>query len=252
MMTKRLPALFILAAGLTMQGLYAQQPAPENHDLPKKPNLATVATVSGSARFGGPLTGLNDNLVTTSNRGGMRQRADAPARPRTQLYINYEWKQPVATREIATFWWNFNNGIRLPEAYHLEYWDGNTFVPVKNVSGLTMNNKALNTATFDEVKTTKMRILLDSADFGAATLQEWMVFKSDNSPSHPPLVDAGVDRDVMLGGKTYLAGTVKSVMPVKTISWTKASGPGNVDFAENGTRNATAIFSAPGSYELKL
>ena len=239
----RLSAIYILA----IQFVTAQ----ESQTLPARPNLAVVATASSSVRFGAPLNGLNDGIVLTpqgNNRGGNQNQA----RPRTQLYLQYDWRQPVATREVATYWWNFNNGIKLPEAYHIEYWDGNNFVPVKNASGLGLNNKALNITTFDEVKTTKLRLSLDSADRGSAALQEWLVFKSDKSPSHPPVVDAGADRDVMLSGKTYLAGTVKSVMPVKNMSWTKTSGPGTVVFANNGAKNATATFSAPGNYVLTL
>ena len=66
---------------------------------------------------------------------------------------------------------------------------------------------------------------------------------------------AGVDRVVMLGGKTYLAG--KSGFPDKegdsaTVAWSKASGPGEVTFADAAAPATTATFSAVGDYVLKL
>jgi DUF1680 family protein len=166
--------------------------------------------------------------------------------------VQYEWKQPVSTKEVAIFWWNYNNAIRLPEAYRISYWDGNSFVPVKNASGLGKNNNELNRTSFDEVKTTRLRLELDSADRASATILEWLVYPSENSPAHPPIVVAGVDRDVMTGGKTYLAGAVRSVTPVSKITWTKLEGPGSVTFSNPNGKDATAEFSTPGNYILQL
>src|SRR5207253_3660795 len=75
------------------------------------------------------------------------------------------------------------------------------------------------------------------------------------SPDFPPTVSAGVDRDVVLGGKTYLSGKVKLLKPNSPsarVTWSKESGPGNVTFAEADAAETTATFSAPGDYVLKL
>ncbi|HVG41882.1 MAG TPA: hypothetical protein VM888_09745, partial [Chitinophagaceae bacterium] len=230
--------------------LLAQQPQPQK--LEAEGNLAVVAIASSSARFGAPLTGLNDGLIPTpppNNRGGGGNRQ---VQPRTQMWLQYEWTQPISTKEIGIYWWNFNNNPRLPEAYNVQYWDGSAFVPVKNTNGMGMVNNQLNKTVFDEVKTTKIRLQLDSADRGAATVLEWVVYQSPNSAPYPPVVTAGVDRDVMVGGKTFLNGTVKSVTPVSKTTWTKASGPGTVQFNTSNPKEATAVFSAPGTYELQL
>ena len=42
---------------------------------------------------------------------------------------------------------------------------------------------------------------------------EWKVYDSGKSPDFPPSVTAGVDRVVVLGGKTYLRGKVKTLKP---------------------------------------
>jgi len=218
-----------------------------------RPNLAIVATPSAVNRFGGSLDALNDGLTPTprgNQRGG--GGGNRPQPPRSQYWVQYEWAQPVSTKEIAVYWWDYNSGIRLPMAYHLEYWDGSNFVPVKNAAGFGLANNQYNATTFDEIKTTKLRLALDSADRATSTLVEWAVYKTDNSPSPAPVVVAGIDRDVMIGGKTYLAATIKSVTPVGSVSWTKASGPGNVTFSNTSDKNATAQFTTPGNYELKL
>ncbi len=218
-----------------------------------RPNLAIVATPTAINRFGGSLDALNDGLTPTprgNQRGG--GGGNRPQPPRSQYWVQYEWAQPVSTKEIAVYWWDYNSGIRLPMAYRLEYWDGSNFVPVKNATGFGLANNQYNATTFDEIKTTKLRLALDSADRASATLVEWAVYKTENSPSPAPLVVAGMDRDVMIGGKTYLAATIKSVTPVGSVSWTKVSGPGNVSFSNTSDKNATAQFTKPGNYELKL
>ncbi|WP_431216536.1 hypothetical protein ACQ86N_19200 [Puia sp. P3] len=52
-----------------------------------------------------------------------------PASP--TKWVQYEWKTPVTTHEIAVFWWDYTKHATLPEAYHIEFWDGNNWLPVK-------------------------------------------------------------------------------------------------------------------------
>ncbi len=113
-----------------------------------------------------------------------------------------------------------------------------------------------NTTTFDEIRTSKLRLEIDGNDTFSTGILEWKVYDSGQSPDFPPQVDAGVDRDVVLGGKTYLAGKTKSLAkkgsaPVKT-TWSKVSGPGAVAFADAGAQTTSATFSAVGDYVLRL
>ncbi|HEY9229020.1 MAG TPA: beta-L-arabinofuranosidase domain-containing protein [Gemmatimonadaceae bacterium] len=83
---------------------------------------------------------------------------------------------------------------------------------------------------------------------------------------------AGVDRVVVLPGKTYLRGWAgygdpprlgprrpaadstppAPTGPTPTVKWTKRSGPGRVTFASDSALTTTAAFSAPGEYVLEL
>src|SRR5678809_475165 len=100
---------------------------------------STAARNSGSVGFG--LNGINDGLIMT-NTGNFRNNNARP--PRTMHWIQYEWKQPINTKEIGLYWWDFNGNIRLPDSYHIKYWDGNNFVDVKNPSGFGLVNNQLN------------------------------------------------------------------------------------------------------------
>ncbi len=81
---------------------------------------------------------------------------------------------------------------------------------------------------------------------------------------------AGHERDVVLGGKTFLNATPPAAagggrrgpngggprglaIPTgETVEWSKGSGPGNVTFADAGSLNTTATFDKPGDYTLNL
>jgi uncharacterized protein len=72
----------------------------------------------------------------------------------------------------------------------------------------------------------------------------------------PLAVTAGADRVVVLEGKTYLSGEVKAAGKqddaATAVAWSKASGPGEVAFADADALKTTATFSATGDYVLKL
>jgi DUF1680 family protein len=91
---------------------------------------------------------------------------------------------------------------------------------------------------------------------------------------HPVNGLAGVDRVVVLPGKSYLRGWAgygeppqsgrrrrreeadstppAPTGPTPTVRWSKRSGPGRVTFADRNALVTTATFSAPGTYVLEL
>ena len=169
-------------------------------------------------------------------------------------WVQYEWSQPISTKRVDVYWFDDRGGVRLPKECRLKYWDGNAFVPVANVKGLGLKLNEYNTTTFDEVSTTRLRLEMDS-DGQSTGLLEWKVFDSGKSPNFAPVAQAGMDRVVVLGGKTYLAGTARDDGKPKsspTVAWSKESGPGEVTFADAATGVTTATFSTLGSYVLKL
>ncbi|MGA2034872.1 MAG: beta-L-arabinofuranosidase domain-containing protein [Thermoguttaceae bacterium] len=80
-------------------------------------------------------------------------------------------------------------------------------------------------------------------------------YDSGKSPHFAPHVEAGVDRVVVLSGRTYLQGLVRDAGKIKiapAVRWSKVSGPGNVVFASAGQAETTARFTLPGEYRLQL
>lgn len=212
-------------------------------------NLAIVATPSGTVPWAPWIYEMNDKLIPTDS---------LPWRPwgrralKSIQYVQYEWPVQIATGKIGVFLWDYYNVIPLPDSYRILYWNGIEFVPVSNVSGLEVLNKSLTTISFDEVKTTKLRLEGDSSLFFNANVIEWEVYQAKNSPGHPPVISGLGDRDVMLGGITYLSASVKSVTPVDKVVWKALSGPGKVTFENSDSLKSTATFSQTGEYFLAL
>ncbi len=217
-------------------------------------NLAVVATPSASEVSGDTsLSALNDGFTPRNSRDNRHGSYGNWPNQGTQ-WVQYEWSQPVSTKQIEVYWWDDRQGVRLPKACRVKFLVGNNFIEITNASGLGVAGDKFNVTTFPEVTTTKLRLEIDGSEKKSTGILEWRVLDSGKSPEFPPRVHAGVDRDVMVGGKTYLSGTVKFLKPDSTapVSWSKNSGPGEVAFADAQTNVTTATFSAPGDYVLML
>jgi uncharacterized protein len=217
------------------------------------PNLAVAATPSASFTSGDTTeTALNDGFTPRSSRDGSHKTYGNWPRTDTE-WVQYEWSQPIATKQMDVYWWADGQGVGVPKACRVLYWDGSKFVPVNNATGLGVERNTFNPTTFDEVHTTKLRLEMDSDGQLSTGLLEWKVYDSGNSPMFPPSVRAGEDRDVILGGKTYLSGAAKSVQHGNfSTQWIKQSGPGEVNFEDAAASETSATFSQAGDYVLKL
>lgn len=74
--------------------------------------------------------------------------------------------------------------------------------------------------------------------------------------NQPPVVSAGANQTITLPGSAALNGSaMDDGLPQGssvTASWSKLSGPGNVNFANANNAVTTATFSQPGTYVLRL
>ena len=90
----------------------------------------------------------------------------------------------------------------------------------------------------------------------AATLTGGVVPTPTPTPVNlPPSLDAGSDQLITLPDQATLSAlyAYDDGMPGPlTLTWTKASGPGNVTFGSPNAINTTASFSTPGTYTLML
>lgn len=229
--------------------------APQSGPAEDVANLAIVATPSSSYVSGDTReSALNDSSEPRSSRGDRRGTYGNWPRQGTQ-WVQYDWSQPIRTERIEVYWWDDRQGVRLPRAARLKYWDGNAFIPVKDAQALGVAADRFNVTTFAEVTTTKLRLEMDGNGTFSTGLIEWRVLDSGRSPRFPPRVFAGVDRVVILGGKTYLNGRAQFLKPVEgsgKVAWSKRSGAGQVLFEDAANPQTTARFDQVGDYVLQL
>src|ERR1041385_471451 len=245
------------------------KPATPTVAAPIDVNLAPIARVSagGGQRGGNPdLAAPINNGIDPANsgdrehgtfggrRGGRGNRGGTPPEGTQTLSVQYQWTKPISTKSVDVYWFiggggggrGFGGPTQAPAEYRVKYWNGEEFVPVEEAAGLGVQPDKYNTTTFKEVTTERLRLECDyDATNGAPGILQWKVYDSGKTPNFPPMVTAGLDRDVMLGGKTYLSGVVKDEGKPKatTIAWAKESGPGDVKFENASAAATTATFS---------
>lgn len=216
-------------------------------------NLALVATPSTSFVSGDQsIEAINDGVF--SGRRNVAHYGNWPTGG-TQ-WVEYTWPKPISTSKVEVYWFADGQGIHLPKACRLKYFDGEKYVEVPNAKGLGVEGSGSNETTFDEITTSKMRLEMD-AEGGpqiSTGITEFRVFDSGKSPKFPPRVKAGVDRVVVLGAKTFLNGELRQFDfdNDSQVSWRKATGPGEVTFDDPRSLVTRAAFSAEGQYTLRL
>ncbi len=217
-------------------------------------NLAKVATASASYISGDTkLSALNDGFDPANS--GDQDHGSYGNWPHTDTqWVQYEWSKPVTTNRVEVYWWVDGQGVGAPGSYRVTYWNGSEFVPVPHVKGLGVAPNAFNSSSFDAIKTDKLRVEIASDGTHSTGILEWKVYSSGPGPLFPPRVDAGVDRAVVLGGKSYLSGRADWLQPTaaSSVLWSKISGPGQVVFADAAKSDSTVTFSEPGQYELEI
>ncbi len=217
-------------------------------------NLAKVAKPSSSYTSGDTkVSALNDGFEPRNSADNQRGSYGNWPKVGTE-WVQYEWSQSITTSSVDVYWWVDGQGVGSPQSYQVTYWNGASFVPVPNPVGLGIAKNSFNRTTFDEIHTDKIRLEIKSDGRLSTGILEWKVVSSGIVPSFPPTVEAGIDRAVVMGGKTYLNGKAEWLQPGLSsyVLWTKASGPGRVIFAKPSSPNTTATFSAPGTYELSF
>ena len=220
-----------------------------------KVNLAVVATPSTSYVSGHEtLSAVNDGF--TPKHSDDKSKGAYGNWPRNGIqWVQYDWNQSISTDRIELYWFDDRKGVRLPKACRLMTWNGKEFVQVPGAKGLGLKEHQFNVTTFPELVTSRLRLEMDSNRRSSTGILEWRVCDSGNSPDFPPVVNAGVDRVVVQGGRTFLEGNVQTLKPASSkvrLQWSKASGPGKVSFDDEGKSSTTATFSKPGNYKLKF
>ncbi|PZU08852.1 MAG: Tat pathway signal protein [Sphingomonas sp.] len=222
--------------------------------IEEAPNLALVATPSASwSSTRAKLTHLNSGFEPKLSSSDTSGAFNFVPKTDTQ-WIQYDWSKPISTDRTDIFWLENPWGIERPIRYEVQYWDGAAFVPVRNPRGLGLDKDRYNTTRFDAVTTTKIRIVMVGNGKNSPGILQWKVYNRGPVPAFAPAVAAGVDRTLVLGGRTYMNGKAKwlAKQPGDAVRWSQVSGPGTVVFEDPAALRTAATVSTPGDYVLEL
>jgi DUF1680 family protein len=218
-------------------------------------NLALVAVPSTSFVSGHErLSAINDG-ATPRDSGDKRHGVYGNWPQRGTQWVQYEWPEEVSVKACEVYWFSDGGGVKLPRAGRLKYWNGSGFAEIPGADALGVEGNRFNRVNFPALKTAKLRLEMDSAGESSTGVSEWRVEDSGQSPNFPPTVTAGIDRSVVLPGRTYLSGKALDdgkPGPNLTVKWSKQAGPGEVTFSEPEAATTTASFTATGEYTLRL
>ena len=222
---------------------------------PPGANLALVAVASTSYVSGHEqLSAINDG-ASPRNSGDKSHGVHGNWPRHGTQWVQYEWPMAVSIRSCNVYWFDDHNGVRLPQACRLKYWNGSDFAPVPDAQGLGVAGNTFNHTTFPVLTTTKLRLEMDGAGQSSTGVSEWRVEDSGQSPNFAPSLTAGSDRTVVLPGRTYLSGHARDdgkPQPKLALHWSKQAGPGEVTFSQPAAATTDASFSATGDYVLQL
>ena len=168
-------------------------------------------------------------------------------------WLELHWPTAITTDAVDVYWGHDGEVADLPSAGRISYWDGTKFVPVAARDSLGVAGDRFNTLAFAPVRTDRMRLDVMSNGKRATGVRRWRVRAAGSQPALLPVVDAGQDRSVVLGGVTYLSARADWLRRGMgdTLRWSKVSGPGDVAFADPGAAATTAKFSRKGDYVLR-
>lgn len=213
-------------------------------------NLAKVTTASGGFVSG-------DASYAALNSGAEPQSSADTAHgaygtwPQTgRQWVVDARNQQVSTDSADVYSWQDKHGIALPTSALLSRWDATAFVPVRDAHGGAETRDRFNRTPFDPVTTQKLKLPFVGDGQKSVGVSQWKVFDAGPVAASAPVVDAGVDRAVVVGGQAYLAGEAEWLQRRSgdAVRWPQVSGPGKVVSADADATTTCTMVTQPSQY----
>lgn len=134
-------------------------------------NLALTATPSASYTSSWEsVNALNDGVDPPSSNDTVNPRWGTW--PNTgQQWGELGWSAAQTLRSAQVYFFDDNDGVRLPASWKLQYWNGSAYVDVPGASGYPTAANQYNTVTFPAISTTRLRVALTSGTNSVGLLE---------------------------------------------------------------------------------
>ncbi|GAA1641582.1 discoidin domain-containing protein [Catellatospora bangladeshensis] len=121
----------------------------------------------------------NGDEPTSSNWGGTNQGNRWGTWPETGTQTaEVQWSAAKSVSRAQVYFFDDEQGIDMPSAWKLQYWNGSAYVDVPGASAYTLTKNAYNTVTFTGVSTTRLRVSLTATGTASLGLLEVKAFAS--------------------------------------------------------------------------
>lgn len=221
------------------------------------PNLALNAPATASFTASGSSTAAAVNGTTVS--APIWSSRGSPNAEDT-FEVNLGAARQVDDVKLYFYRDRTTNGLAEPASYRVQYHNGTAWVDVPNQAKTPAIPRAnYNDVRFPVVTAQRFRVVLAHQSGRRTALKEIQVFRT--GAAAPPVSNvapyalATVDSSFRQAGQARLTGEVKDdALPRGTLtaSWSTASGPGTVIFADARAPSTVATFTEPGDYTLRL
>ncbi|MEV0268076.1 discoidin domain-containing protein [Hamadaea sp. NPDC050747] len=121
----------------------------------------------------------NGDEPTSSNYGGTNQGNRWGTWPETGTqWAELQWSAAQSVSRAQVYFFDDDQGIDMPSAWKLQYWNGSAYADVPGASAYTLTKNAYNTVTFTGVSTTRLRVVLTATGTSSLGLLEVKAFTS--------------------------------------------------------------------------
>lgn len=95
----------------------------------------------------------------------------------TEEWVEYEFENPMTVSEVQVYWFDdtAQGECRVPQSWKLFYKLGNRWVPVSPLNDYRVENDKYNVATFTPIKTSALRLEIQSQKEYSTGIIEWKV-----------------------------------------------------------------------------
>ncbi|MBT2234257.1 Ig domain-containing protein [Nonomuraea sp. NEAU-A123] len=132
-------------------------------------NLARTATPSAS--YTSPwesIAAINDGIDPPSSNDTVNRRWGTWPNTGAQ-WAELTWPAAQTIRSADVYFFDDNDGVRLPASWKLQYWNGTAYVDIPGTYPTALN--AYNHVSFGQVSTTRLRVALQSGQASVGLLE---------------------------------------------------------------------------------
>lgn len=153
------------------------------NNLAYNPDTTGFPTVTASYTYGADRLDEVNDMKTPMLAIHRENRWTAYESPNERDWVEVDFGTPERVRRLDLYLWGDDDGVKAPESYHVEYWNGGEWLEATTVSRRpdTPLAMARNTVVIEPVRTRRLRVVFDHAEPSYSGVAELMIWPSESA-----------------------------------------------------------------------